>query len=80
MISFFNLLELFSAVIFADNIGSLLNNLFVFKLCNLLPVALLFRRFNFILLAIVSLVLNLLFHHHLVQVLVVNQLPLNINE
>ena len=50
MISCFNLHELFSA----DNIGSILNNLFVFKMFNLVPVAFIFRGFNFFLPAIVS--------------------------
>ena len=42
MISFFNLHELFSASICADNIEGLLNNLFRFKMFYLVPVAFLF--------------------------------------
>ena len=37
LISFFNLYELFPAFICANNIGSLVNNLFGVKICNPFP-------------------------------------------
>ena len=54
LISFFNLFELFLALICAKNIGSLVNSLFGVEIFNPVPVVFLFRGFSFTLSAIVS--------------------------
>ena len=73
MISFFNLHELFSASICADNIEGLLKNLFRFKMFYLVPVTFLFLS------AIVFLALILRLYHLLMLALVVNHRHLNVN-